>query len=136
MAEIETLQFKVQRMEGFGATASCCREQMGLFQCTHLPVHPAYLGCRFGSELAELHPPGKGYTFSWVWSLFLEGADAKLCQAEAWLSPFPVLLNGTNQYAVVLKSEKSGTGEKSGQDFFFFFLRSNTSQNQAAELGR
>lgn len=134
MAEIETLQFEVQRMEGFGATASCCREQMGLFQCTHLPVHPAYLGCRFGSELAELHPPGKGHTFSWVWSLFLEGADAKLCQAEAWLSPLPVLLNGTNQYAVVLKSENLEQVKNLGE--IFFFLRSNTSQNQTAELGR
>lgn len=66
------------------------------------PVHLTYLGCRFGSELAELHPSGKGYTFPLVWSLFSEGARAKLCQAEDWIRPLPVLLNGANQCAAAI----------------------------------
>ena len=107
---------------------SFCRGEMGFSQAAQaLPVHLAYLQCGFGSELAELHPPGKGYTFSLVWSLFPKDAQGKLCQVEAWLSPLPVRLNGASQYAAALKSgnldqEKKKTKNKKNLRMIFFFF--------------
>lgn len=85
VGRLEMLQLEIQRMEGLGATAIFCREEMGLFRASlqqedeDPPVHPAFLGWRFGSKLAELHLSGKSYTFSWVWNPFPESSRAKFC---------------------------------------------------------